>query len=295
MFAYSAVGALFALCVCLGVAAARARKRNRHLQKLLIKAEQLATLGSAVPALTHDVNTNLGVCISAVTFLTDTVNETKRLFDAGTLARSNLERHLKTEQESCDLLFLNLSRAADLISSFKKVSVDNTSFTFESFELDEYLRQIITSLTPKLRKTNHRVEVRCDSGITLKGKPSLIYQIITNLVSNALMHAFDGTKAGLIEIDGNVEGDTVILRVRDDGKGMSESTAERAFTPFFTTKKGEGGTGLGLSIVQSIVRDELRGSIECESAPGKGTAFTIRFPRSLPALPEGMNKKEPTA
>ena len=294
MFAYVCIGALSALAVTLGVFLARCRKRIRSLRDLLIKAEQLANIGRVVPALTHDVNSNLGVCVSAATYLADTVDETRRLFESGTLAKSNLESHLRTEKESCDLLILNLSKAADLVASFKRVSADNSSFSFESFDLGEYLRQVVTSLSPRLRKTNHRVEVRCGNGIDLTGKPGFIYQIIANLVSNALTHAFDEKDAGLVSIDASAEGDTVELRVSDDGKGMSEATLERAFTPFFTTKRAEGGTGLGLSIVRSIVRDELRGTVECESAPGKGTAFTIRFPRNVPALRDGASGKETT-
>ncbi len=294
MIAYAAVAALTALCLGLGALLARAEKRSRSLQRILLKTEQMANLGRLVPPLTHDVNTNLGVCVSAVTFLKDKAVETGGLFEKDALSRSKLEEHLRIERESCDLLVLNLSRAAELISSFKRVSVDNSSIALETFDLGEYIGQIVTSMTPRLRKTSHRVEVRCDSGISVTGKPGLVYQVITNLVSNALTHAFDEGDSGLISIDAALEGDTVVIVVRDNGKGMSEAVAERAFTPFFTTKRAEGGTGLGLSIVESVVRDELRGSVECKSGIGAGTAFTIRFPRSVRTAPGAEQKKEAT-
>ncbi len=294
MYAYVAAGALSALSAILGVFLARAVGRKRALQTLLLKTEQMANLGRLVPPLTHDVNTNLGVCISATTYLREKVVETARLFDKGTLSRTDLQDHLKTAGESCDLLVLNLSKAAELISSFKRVSVDNSVLSFETYDLEEYLKQVVTSMTPRLRKTGHRVEVHCGSGITLTGKPGLVYQILTNLVTNALTHAFEADCPGLVSVEAREEGDDVVIRVRDNGKGMSPAVAERAFTPFFTTKRNEGGTGLGLSIVQSIVRDELRGTIALESAPGAGTAFTVRFPRAPREVAETTREKEAT-
>lgn len=295
IYASAVIASLIILCVSMAIALYRSRISRKELGRLLVRAEQAASLGRLMPSLTHDVNTNLGVCISAASYLSDTVAETSRLFEEQNLSKSSLSNHLKAEDESCKLLLLNLGKAAELIASYKKVSIDTSAPTVEPFDLDEYLKEIITSLTPRIRKTKHRVELMCAPGITLVGKPGFLYQIVTNLVSNAFVHAFDGVERGLVTIEGRTEGNEVIIKVRDDGKGMSESTQERAFTPFFTTKKREGGTGLGLSIVRSIVRDELRGSIECKSALGQGTEFTIRFPRSgLDAIPTTDEKEATT-
>ncbi len=107
------------------------------------------------------------------------------------------------------------------------------------------------------------------------GNEHQLTQVLLNLVTNA-EHALEGVESPAIAVSVFVEGEDVVLTVRDNGTGMDEETRRRVFEPFFTTKQGH-GTGLGLPLSYSIIAAH-RGRIELESEPGKGTCFMVRLP-----------------
>jgi two-component system, NtrC family, sensor kinase len=272
---------LTAAIVTMALMCRRRSAKAREAQVQLARMESMAILGTMVASVTHDINTNLGVSISAISYLDDTIRDTQAKFNDGSLKKTDLERHFGIETESMEILTLNLRKAAELVASFKKISVYQSTGAFETFNLKEILRQVVISLTPKLRKTPFRVDILCDDALTVTGYPGAISQIMTNLINNALIHAFEGRKEGTITVSARREDDKIQLAVADDGTGMPDSVLSRAFTPFFTTKAKEGGTGLGLPIVKTIVTETLKGEIVCESAVGSGTRITITMPASL--------------
>jgi signal transduction histidine kinase len=257
---------------------ARARIRAIRLAAMLVESERMASLGKLVPSVTHDVNTSLGVCLSAATYLADETKTIGARLAEGTLKKSELERHFAVERESADILALNLGKAAKLVAGFKRISVDQATEALEEFDLRDYLDQIVLSLGPKLRKTPHRVEVLCDRGIRMKSYPGALSQILTNLVDNSLTHAFGDGDAGTMRILAESRDNWLVITFSDDGAGMTDYARTRAFTPFFTTKPHKGGTGLGLSISRDLARNALGGSLGLDSVRGKGTIFTLRIP-----------------
>lgn len=273
----------------------RERERAKKLQNALVRSELMASLGKLVASVTHDINSSVGVCVSAASYLGEAIDEANRAFTEGTLKKSDLARHFALEKESADILGLNLKKAADLVAGFKRISVDQATGSLQEFGLREYIDQIVMSLTPKLRKTPHRIEILCDSSLRMQGYPWAISQILTNLISNSLTHAFGDKEKGTIRILAERQGDRLILTYSDDGRGMSEYVRSHAFTPFFTTKSQDGGTGLGLSIARDLAENILCGSITCESTPGVGTIFTLNIPLSIDAQgtgPDGLHHKE---
>jgi signal transduction histidine kinase len=122
--------------------------------------------------------------------------------------------------------------------------------------------------------------VECPDGIMIDSYPGALSQVVTNLVINALIHAFTPKQNGRINIVATSDGDVVSLMVQDNGCGMSPESKERIYEPFFTTKRGEGGSGLGMHVVYTVVTQTLAGRINCESSPGLGTTFKIDFPRN---------------
>jgi signal transduction histidine kinase len=261
---------------------------------MLVTSERMASLGKLVPSVTHDVNTSLGVCISAATFLADEARSVEEQLADGSLKKSELDRHVSIERESAGILALNLKKAADLVAGFKRISVDQANESFQDFDVREYLDQIVLSLGPRLRKTPHRIEIVCEKGIRMMSNPGAISQVLTNLIDNSLTHAFSEKEGGTMRILAEPDKDKLILTYSDNGCGMSEDVRARAFTPFFTTKPNNGGTGLGLSISRDLVKDILGGSIEFESIQGKGTIFTLSLPLYAETFvnPAGKNNGE---
>jgi signal transduction histidine kinase len=133
-------------------------------------------------------------------------------------------------------------------------------------------------LNAKLKRTNHTVKIEGDETLTLDTYPGALSQIVTNLVMNSLIHAYDEDASGQIILEFKREGAWVIFQYADDGKGIAPENLSKIFEPFFTTNRSQGGTGLGLHIVYNLVSKQLKGTIQCESQLGVGTQFIIKLP-----------------
>lgn len=261
--------------------AERALADLRGAQANLILAEKMASLGSLVAGMSHEISTPLGIGVSAASHLSEEVEQLTRSFKEDQLKRSDLEDFLETATEATRIMQGNLTRAARLIQAFKQVSADQTTDEVRHFGLGEYLHEILLSLAPALRRTPHRVEIDCEPNLMIRNRPGALGQIVTNLLMNALQHAFEGrAEPGLLTITVTRprEG-RIVVEFRDDGKGIGPEDLPRVFDPFFTTRRGTGGTGLGLHIVYNLVSQVLGGTIAVSSRLGEGTRFTISFPQ----------------
>ncbi len=250
----------------------------RRTQHHLVQSEKMAALGGLVAGVAHEVNTPVGVGVTAASHLEKKTQEFLRKFEAGDMRRSDLESFLGTAKETSHMILANLERASDLIRSFKKVAVDQTSEQRRRFRLKEYLAEVLLSLRPKLKKTKVMVEVRCPEKLEVESYPGVFSQIITNLVVNSLTHAFEPDQKGRIVFDLRTENGYLHLDYTDDGKGMDREILGKIFEPFFTTSRAKGGTGLGLHILYNLVTQTLGGTVRCESAPGQGATFHITLP-----------------
>jgi signal transduction histidine kinase len=165
------------------------------------------------------------------------------------------------------------------VSSFKQVAVDQTSINRRKFKLGETIGEILLTLGPTLRKTVHKVECHIPADISMDSYPGPLGQIVTNLINNALVHAFEGRPPGIIELHATMlDNDHVQLIVHDNGVGIPAMHLPKVFDPFFTTKLGRGGSGLGLNIVYNLVNNTLGGTIRVESVPGEGASFLLTLP-----------------
>jgi signal transduction histidine kinase len=260
----------------------RARIRN-HLsmqtaRRQLIQAEKMAALGQLVAGVAHEINTPVGVSVTAASYLQRITDEVSESLSKGKLRRSELEKYMASAVESTSEILSNLMRAAELIQSFKQVAVDQNVDERRHFNLHKYIHEILLSLRSKYKNTKYQIVVNCPEDLIIYSYPGAIMQIIANLVMNSLIHGFEGREQGVITIDVSAGPDEVRMRYRDNGKGLTAQEKIRIFEPFFTTKPGRGGTGLGMHIVYNLVTQTLNGGIVCESAPGKGAGFTITLP-----------------
>ncbi|KNY25422.1 sensor histidine kinase [Pseudobacteroides cellulosolvens] len=250
----------------------------KQTQNQLIQSEKMAALGGLVAGVAHEINTPIGVSVTAASYMDEKNNEIINLFESGKLKKVDMDKYINTTMESIKILVINLERASNLVKSFKQIAVDQTREEKRTFRLKEYIDEVLLSLHPKIKKTKHKIIVNCMDDIWIHASPGGISQVITNLVVNSLVHAFDDGDEGIMTINIINENDEIIIEYSDNGKGISESDIKKIYEPFFTTKRGSGGTGLGLNIVYNIVTNEYKGKIKCNSTPGNGTAFIIRIP-----------------
>ena len=253
-------------------------------QMELVRAEKMAALGGLVAGVAHELNTPLGNGLMAVTALADNAKQFRVSMAQG-LKRSALDALMDSVEQATSIATRNLQRAADLVTSFKQVAVDQTSSQRRQFELAEVVQEMVVSLRPSLSRTPYVIEVHVPSGLRLDSYPGPLGQVIGNLINNAVLHGFEGRAHGTIRITGEPgQGSYVILRVVDDGKGIPADLVGRIFDPFVTTKKGRGGTGLGLHISYNAVVNLLGGSLTVNSVEGEGTSLVLRLPMVAPKV-----------
>jgi signal transduction histidine kinase len=257
-------------------------EKLRDTQHQLVQSERLASLGSLVAGVAHEINTPVGVGVTAASTLRDSTRELGELYARGELKRSALEHFIATADEASEITLKNLQRAGDLIQSFKQVAVDQSSGERRQFRLRAYIDEVLLSLAPYLKKFGHALAVDCPPDLMVDTYPGAIAQILTNLVNNSLVHAFDNGQKGHLSISATIADSTVTLHYADDGRGVAAENLGRIFDPFFTTRRGAGGSGLGLHIAFNLVHQLLGGTIEVSSEPGRGTRFTVRFPVTAP-------------
>jgi signal transduction histidine kinase len=267
----------------------QALERLRQAQAQLVQSEKLASLGGLVAGVAHEINTPVGVGVTAASTLQAKAAQLQALYEAGTMGRSHLDRFISVAAEATRIILANLARAAELINSFKQVAVDQSSGERRRFELKGYLEEVLLSLGPQLRKGGHAVSIDCPEELLVDSYPGALAQIITNLFSNSLMHAYAPGQRGNIKLQVSQAGTGIELIYRDDGRGIAPEHLSRVFDPFFTTRRGSGGSGLGMHIVYNLVTQMLGGSITLDSAPGHGVTVTVRFPIGVaPRIPENV-------
>ncbi len=254
----------------------------RRAQNELVQSEKLASLGSMVAGVAHELNTPVGNALMVASTLTDQQQQFEQSLDQG-LSRSALNHFLLSVRDTSDILDRNLRRTADLINSFKQVAVDQTSEQRRGFDLREVAHEVLVTLSPSLRKTSHSLISEIPPDIRFDSFPGPLEQVLMNLTNNALRHGFEGRSNGQMRLLAELISDEwVRLRFSDDGVGISDKNLQKIFDPFFTTKLGQGGSGLGLSIAYNIVTGMLGGKIEVYSELGRGSEFVIDLPLTAP-------------
>jgi PAS domain S-box-containing protein len=252
-------------------------------QEELVRSEKLAALGSLVAGIAHELNTPIGNSLMVASTLVDRTRAFSESYANG-LKRSTLESYIDDSAKAGDILVRNLYRAADLVTSFKQVAVDQTSSQRREFSLAEVTSEIILTLSPTLKKAAVNVRQDIPAAIRMDSYPGPLGQIVNNLVNNAVLHGLEGRNNGTISIEARAVADGWIeLTIKDNGIGIPPANLNRIFDPFFTTKLGAGGSGLGLNITHNLVTSLLGGRIHVQSEVGVGTSFVISLPTTAPA------------
>lgn len=251
----------------------------QQMQHSLLEAEKLATLGETVGVITHEINTPIGIAVTAASSLQEYTLEFERLHKENLLKKSTLEAYLAHSVEGSFLVLSNLQKAAQLVQDFKNVAVRQLSGQREHFDLTEILRQVANTMKPFFKSTQINFELDLPDKLEIDGHPGLFAQIVMNLVSNSLKHGYPkNPKIGTLQLQLSLRDNQLVMRYQDDGVGIPKKLLPIIFEPFFTTGIAKGGSGLGLSIVQNLVVKQLGGTIVCQSEAGHGVLFDIAIP-----------------
>jgi signal transduction histidine kinase len=250
----------------------------KQTQDKLVESEKMASLGSLVAGVAHEINTPVGIGLTGVSQLVEECNGISQRYQDGTLTENDFEDFIHSAKEIAGIVEKNLERTAHLVRSFKQVAVDQTSEEDRQVNIKHYFEEVVFSLASVLRKASAKVTIECAEDVFVLTNPGLLSQVLTNLIVNSVNHGFKERETGNIHIAVSSVGEKeLMLNYKDDGKGISKEHISKIFDPFFTTQRGAGGTGLGLNITYNIITNVLGGSIVCHSEEGKGVEFIIKF------------------
>jgi signal transduction histidine kinase len=252
-------------------------------QATLVEQEKMVALGTLVAGVAHEVNTPIGVAVTAASTMASYADDLIKCVSGERVSRSELLNTAQRLREGAQLIERNLARAADLIGNFKQLAVDQGSAHVSEVGVREHALSVVSAHGPELRKVGISVEVDIAPELRTRLDAGRWSQVLSNLLMNAAKHAYPNggpgqvTLAARLALEGGVR--WLLLEFADDGVGLNGEVRERLFEPFFTTKRGQGGSGLGMHIVYTIVH-QMGGHVAvAPAAPDSaGCRIKLRLP-----------------
>jgi len=256
----------------------RAEEERQRLAGELQESMKLESLGLTIAGIAHDLNTPIGVAITAASHLESNTEKFGSAVDKAESTPEHVQRFLLQARRSLGLVRSNLHKAAVLVRSFKQTTADATREEWRRVDLKSFLDTLTVSVSPLMRRARCEVELVCPDGLWQHTEPGSLGRVLTNLLVNASIHAFEGRDDRRVRLEVSALHDTLRISCIDNGIGMNEEAMTKAFTPFFTTKRASGGSGLGLFASRRTVETVLGGKLTMESRLSVGTAFHIDLP-----------------
>ncbi len=258
----------------------KALGQRNDVQKQLVDMENMASLGVMMSSLTHEIQTPVGIGITAISHLNDIQKKTRQKLDSGKLTKSELIAMFNEIDEASFIIEKNLMRSTELVKTFKQLSIDQNSADIRRFNVCDYVDEILLSLKPRLKHTHLSFCIDIEPDVYSLSYPGAFSQILINLIMNSAIHGFKSNEPGHITIHIKVVDGNLVLKYADNGVGMSRKTIDNIYKPFFTLGKELGSTGLGMHVCYNLVVKLLKGTIDCESSLGDGVRFHIQFPQA---------------
>lgn len=262
----------------------------RLTQEKLIQRDKLAALGSLVAGVAHELNTPIGNSLLVASSMFEKSTKFKSQCAQG-LTKTSLDEYVRISLRASELLQTNLARAAELVSSFKKISSHEGYGQRKQFQVSNVMARIIAESQEECTRSNVQLHVNIHADPVIDSYADAVHAVVEIILKNCLVHAFkDAAKANIYIDVLSVKKTQLEVCIRDDGVGIAEADIAHVFEPFFTTHLGAGTSGLGLYIAYNIVTGLLCGSIEATSKLKEGTTFTVSLPLEIDAPQAESNR-----
>lgn len=253
----------------------------KRAQQVLVEQEKMAALGGLVSGLAHEINTPIGICLTAASSQLSHVEDLIKLIHSEHATLEEINRILEEYQQSCELIVNNITRASTLIQKFKTVAAEQRYEKNTQFNLKQQLEDIVDSTQIMFSPQHVDININVDANLEVISNIHLLNQIVSNIISNAYTHAFKGVEHSRIMINVVIENGKVNIEIQNNGLSIPEDVAERMFEPFFTTTRNRGGIGLGLAAAFNAAT-LLHGNVSYESmSPLGGPMFIVSFPYEI--------------
>ena len=254
----------------------------RAAQASMVEQEKMAALGALVAGVAHEVNTPIGVAVTAASGMSAFAGQMVETLNGAKVSRSELISLAERLKGAATLIEQNLARAAELIGNFKQLAVDQGTEHVTDLALRDYVQGVVSAHSPELRKGAITVDLRIAEMLRARMPAGKLSQVLSNLLMNSAKHAYPDGGPGIVTIEARVETEQdgrewLLIDFADDGVGMPPGVRERVFEPFFTTKRGQGGSGLGMHIVYTIVQ-QMGGRVAVDAGMERGCRFHVKLP-----------------
>ncbi|HYD79754.1 MAG TPA: HAMP domain-containing sensor histidine kinase [Paucimonas sp.] len=259
----------------------RVEQRTQELQQAMaqiVESEKLASLGRIVAGVAHELNTPIGNIVLTSSAAGENLKRLTEVVQSKNVSRSVLVQAVQELDNANRLVARSAQRAAELIESFKRVAVDQSSMRRRVFDLHQIIEDIVHTLGTILRHAKVAVEIAIPDGIEMDSYPAHLEQIFNNLILNSIKHGFEGRDGGHITISARRMENDIEIVYRDDGCGIAPDLHRKVFEPFYTSKLAQGGSGLGMFIVHNLTYGALKGKLDLDSDVGQGLKITLHFP-----------------
>ena len=254
----------------------------------LVESEKLASLGQLVGGLAHELNTPIGIVMTANSIISERLQSMNKAVLEQTLKKSTLVDGLEKLAETCSLADGNLERAALLINRFKAISVTQEVVEPCVFEVTELLRQVRDLGLASEAASDCELEwsVECAEPIEVFQRRQILLSVLQEISDNALIHGFKQRSTGQIVMRAaRLSEDLLRIEIQDLGNGLQAGHVGKVFEPFFTTARAAGRIGLGLTEAFNLVSYQLRGRLKLDGSEGAGCIITIEIPTSVVTRP----------
>ncbi len=265
----------------------RAVEELRLNQAQLLQADKMKTLGILVSGVAHEINNPTGLLLLNLPILREVYRDAVELleeryreqgdFPLGGIPYSRMRDEVPI---MLDETLEGARRIKRIVEELREFARPDDAAVKEPMDLTAVVKGALRLVEPTLRKATSRFTARyADDLPKLRGNPYRIEQVVVNLIVNACQALPDPERGIALELRHDRETGSVILELRDEGRGIRAADLPHLTDPFFTTKRESGGTGLGLSISAGIVK-EHGGSLSFSSEPGCGATVTLTLPVS---------------
>ncbi|MFC3095878.1 sensor histidine kinase [Alteromonas sediminis] len=248
-------------------------------QERLIQQEKLASLGRLVAGVAHEVNTPLGVSVLAASTTEANIVSIQKKLSKGQVSKAALMSLVNDSLESQKTVNYNLQRASQLIMNFKQMATESYVDEITDVDLTTWLPSLFTSLKPLLKETDIELCATLpEAPYIIRTYPSRLAQVITNVFTNAINHAFphgSHIAAKCIKFSLTLSPNEAKISIRDNGVGMKDEAMKNILEPFYTTARASGSAGLGMTIANNLLTKSMNGQLDISTKEGVGTEVVI--------------------
>ncbi len=252
----------------------------KSTQKKLIESEKMSAIATLVSGMAHQINTPLGIGVTATSVINEKVIALAEAVEQGTIKRTTMTSMLNDIIDASQLTLSNLNKTASLVTQFKMVSSQLEGDTQQQFELLTLITKQSRLLSNQLKHNSYAVNVH-GTKVDITSYPNALNKVLSQLISNSVEHGFSEQEIQTIDIEIKALSKTVLIIYQDNGKGIDSEQISKIFNPFYTSKMAGDHLGLGLSIVYNLVVQLMQGKITVEPSPNEGISLQIELPLQL--------------